>query len=433
MRRVHLAEPLAAEAKGKTRSRGPLLSFPGAKDGPDVDSGPIAQRHRLDVPLSHWSAASDSLLSSGYAWHTSSETAEEDARAVVAAAAAAAPSPAVAAASVGRRGMPSASTIASTAASPPLLALLPYPSHLSGVPVSRLWAQICGSGIGDSDHNSDGAEQASAGAAALWSLRQALADCHRDIGWKAQAAGLVTSLAQTYAKARAKRELARSAASAAATLGNGPTSVVQQDSDDGDEGSASKLHATLLQRIIAISGAATEGSGRLQLQPVDQTLLSIACGAADEATAHAAAVLAASPVLRLMLPLVDRQLPSPDDRVAATPAPVAAPPAAKGKAKKASSASKNSNSNCSSNSSDSSSSSAAYSRLCFITAHALHAAAVAASQRAAALSGQAEGIDGALGGYTSASSPAVAPWCTQAAPLVADVLALWHAGYGDVL
>jgi hypothetical protein len=398
-RRVLLAAPAppspAKQRRGNGGSGSALYIPPWAsKDGPVPHTAGAASTGAplpLDVPLGHWAGMTDQLLGApgggGIAWHTCSDTAAEDAAAVVAAAA--------------------------TAAAAPVLALLPYPTTLSGIPTGTLWARVTGASWapppasddagGDEDADTDGSG-ASPAAAAVEAFRQAVEAAHRDVRYKAASLGVLTDLAHVHWQQQRQRRR-RAAHNSPAP----PPSTA--------DGSA---HAALLAQLAGAAGDGDNGGVGAAHAP-DPRLLSIALGTADEATAVLAATLAASPVLRLLVPLVDRQFPQVPATTGSSSGTTSGGDVGADDDGAAGSAA----------------AAAARARLTGVAAHALHCAAVDASAQAAAAadaaaSGAGAGIDPAGAGFGSGAAPAVAEWCTAAAPAVADLLALWAAGFGGV-
>ena len=388
--RVHLAAPLPPPppaARGDDSSQ-LLLSLPSTHRGDDSGGSPPLRFPALDVPAGVWAAGCEQLLAAGYARHSCSDTAESDVAAALASSAGAAG---------GAAGV---------------VALLPYPTRLGGVATSVLWSRVALPSWGPpplpicAPSMVEAAEAArerdeEAARTAVEGVRQALEGAHRDLAWKARAVRALASLADdAWRRRRPSLEEAASSVSA-----HSPDAA-----------------GVLLDALQAVDA----GSGGDEAAPHALALLDVACGAADEATALLAARAAASPLLRLLLPLLDRVAPqqprawSDGSAAPLSPAPAAgaSSPSPTGSGEAAHDASD-----------DSDAERAALSRQRraeTVAAVALHAAAVRTAAWAA--SAASDGSGGC--GSSSGAAPGVAAWCLDAAPAVVDLLAQWLRGFG---
>ena len=277
------------------------------------------------VSAASWCGGSEALLGVGMAFHTTGETAEVDVRAWARAAAS-------------RRAARSAAEPAARLSPQPhglLLALLPYPTAFSGRSVAATWALLgsSDSGMVCGRRAAEGDPAALRRAAAVDVVRGLIEGAHRDIGFKA-------------ALWDAARTVARSAAAAA--------------------DSAAEAAVGSFARVWEDSDADAEAAARRQWQE------------------RPAEAVAAHPLVRILVPLLDR---APLDEEADL--------AADGEAD--------------ADGGDSPREAAA--------ARVLHAAALLIA-----------GGGAPLGPGELAATP-VARWCRDAAPVAADVLDLWCGAF----
>lgn len=327
-RYVHLARPLPADAKLSGTDTKGMLPLPSGRNSPtQVQPGP--RFPRCSVPLDAWATACEQLLAAGYARHSCSDTLEQDAAELAASSS---------------RGGPAAV----------LLAALPYPSRLGGKLCASLWAAVAGGSPwqppgAPNEDSDDGATLAAQ--CAVGAVRQSIESAHRDIRWKARAVEALCAVAD---RAYAGREAGGS---------------IYIDASPPD---------ALLRALAATSASS-----------VDPRLVDIACGEVDDATAQLAAAAASSPVLRLLVPLLDRTPPLPAQASASQEPEVL------------------------------DESDVAQARAELVASLALHTAAVHASQQA--------------GDAPSGVAPGVAAWCTSAAPVAVDLLGLWLRAFGTIM